>query len=104
MQLLLLLLLTISYFKVISSRISGAFNIAIIGELDNLIHTLRVEGDEMNTLNVSDAEKFQSTPSVWRVTAKVYKQNINQFLFLSIKNKILTFVEKTNVNIYSCIL
>ena len=48
--------------------------------------------------------RFQSTPSVWRVTAKVYKQNINQFLFLSIKNKILTFVEKTNVNIYSCIL
>lgn len=45
MQLLLLLLLTISYFQVISSRISGAFNIAIIGELDNLIHTLRVEGD-----------------------------------------------------------
>ncbi len=45
MQLLLLLLLTISYFLVISSRISGAFNIAIIGELDNLIHTLRVEGD-----------------------------------------------------------
>ena len=50
MQLLLLLLLTISYFQVISSRISGAFNIAIIGELDILIHTLRVEGDTFNRI------------------------------------------------------
>ena len=32
------------------------------------IHTLRVEGDEIGINEVPDLVKFQSTPSVWRVT------------------------------------
>ena len=32
------------------------------------IHTLRVEGDEMYMITCFNRDKFQSTPSAWRVT------------------------------------
>ena len=37
------------------------------------IHALRVEGDIGDYSDKNGDTKFQSTPSVWRATAKIYK-------------------------------
>ena len=36
------------------------------------IHSLRMEGDEMSTVSEYVGEVFQSTPSAWRETIRLY--------------------------------
>ena len=54
----------------------------IVRRLPISIHTLRVEGDSQRKKSLKSQEKFQSTPSVWRVTLP--EKTINKIRAISI--------------------